>query len=302
MVQYPLIMPLTPNDRIGSGQSTQELHLAEWWVQHRISLRDFLFVGLLTFITLTWGYGIWTLFDAYALSYPKEQRYTARILATTLAKDAFTVSAPQPLQSGAAMSLQPEANLQHLFAPVSNPNTLWWAQIQYRFRDGTASTTLRDAVLLPGDTRILTELGWQGTALLTPAISIESTVWKRIDPAIAGIDYKAYRSRLLNLQFSKAIYQSDLTINGKTLGQSSFQLNNPTGYAFRNVELLTLLYRNGGIAGINKLVLPHVAAGASSTISVVWPDNPIGITRVDVQPFVDILNPDTFKTIDQTGL
>lgn len=294
-------MSLPSNDRIGNGQSTQELNAADWWARHHISLRTMGFGALVAFIALSWGYGIWTLFDAYALSYPKEQRYTARIAGTTLSPDAINISAPQSLQPGGTQSLSPESNLQHLYVPVSNPNALWWANIQYRFRDGTTETPIRSAVLLPNEARVLTELGWQGAALRAPSISIESIEWKRMDLNVVGTDFSAFKSRLLNFTMDKPVYQSNLEIEGKKLGQTSFTFTNPSGYSYRNVELLTTLYREGTVAGMNRLVLPHVAPGSSRQINVVWPENPLGITRVDVQPFVHILDPETFKKADSSA-
>lgn len=294
-------MSLYGNNRIGSGYSAGELNAADWWNRNLETLRKAGYASIVGFIALTWGFGIWTLFDAYALSYPKEQRYGARIAATTLAGDAAAVTAPEPLQLGGTQALTPEPGLEHLYAPVQNANTLWWAEIQYRFREGELQTPLRTAVLLPNETRIITELGWQGANLRTPSLSIEQTEWKRIDADMVGKDYTAYKERTMNFSITNAAYQSDLTLDDKRLGRSTFRFTNPTGYAYRNIELLILLYRSGTIAGINRLSVPDVAPGQSQDFSVVWPSNPTGIDRVDVRPFANILDPETFKIANEPG-
>ncbi len=290
-------MPYDASDRIGSGHSQQELAAARWWVTNRLTLRTLGYGALIGWCVLTWGYGLWTLFDAYALSYPKEQRFIARMATTAITEEAQRLSAPTPLEPGAAYALPLDGNRQQLFAPANNPNPLWWATIRYRFRDGNTETPLRSATLLPNESRTLTELGWEGPSLRAPSLSIESVEWKRIDPALTGGDYAAFKARHANLVADRPTYTSNLELEGKTLGQSTFTLRNPSGFSYRNVELLTFLRRGGEIVGINRLALPSIAAGASQTVALVWPEHPQNVSSVEVRPFVSILDPETFRPL-----
>ncbi len=299
MVHYQVNMPLDSHVRIGSGQSAQELAAADWWSRNRLSLHQAGYIALIGFSVLTWGYGLWTLFDTYALSYPKEQAYTNHIAKTTLTQDAYSVAAPQPLQLGGALSLNVGTSQQSLYAPASNPNTLWWARIHYRFRDGNTETPLRETILLPGDARFLTELGWDGQALRTPALSIVSTDWQRIDASLVNGDYETFKQGHSTLLIQKPQYQSDLTINEKKLGRSTFTVQNPSGFSYRNTELLTILYSNGTIVGMNKQVLPYIPPGMMQDFSLVWPENPSNVTKTEVKLFIPYLDPETFKPLVQ---
>jgi hypothetical protein len=293
-------MPYDASDRIGSGHSQQELNAARWWVKNRLTLRTLGYGALIGWSVLTWGYGLWTLFDAYALSYPKEQRYVQRMAETAVTEEANRLSAPAPLEPGGTTILPLGGTRQQVFAPVNNPNPLWWAVIQYRFRDGSTETPLRRTAVLPGEARLLTELGWEGASLRTPSLSIETTEWKRIDPYVTEGNYPAFKERHSAIVADRASYTSNLELEGKTLGQSTYTLRNPSGFSYRNVELLTLLKRGDLVVGINRLTLPSVSAGASQTIALVWPENPIGVNSVEVRPFISLLDPETFRTLPGT--
>lgn len=287
-------MSLAPSDRIGSGHSAQELQFASWWVRHRLALRQAGYGSLLVWVLMSWGYGFWVLFDTYALSYPKEQRIPARIALIAPTNDAISLTTPAPLQIGSTSTVTADGGRRHALAPISNPNPLWWAEISYRFRTGEQEGRLQTAAILPGQTRILGEFG---LALNSgPSnLSIESTNWKRIDPAITlPAEYETYKAERFPVTLDTPTYTSDLSLSSTTLGKSSFTLRNPSGFTYRNVEILTLLYRDGAVVGAQKLLVPLLAAGSTQAIEQIWPEAPTGVDRVEVQPFVNILDPQTF--------
>lgn len=286
-------MSLAPVNRIGSGHSSAELAFANWWVRHRLSLRSLGYGLLVAWILASWLYGIWMLFDTFALSYPKEQRYAARIalIAPTIASS--ELSAPIPLDIGPSTMLA-AGDRQHFLAPVGNANTRWWAEIRYRFRSGDTQTELQELTLLPNETRVAAEFNNKQGGLTNPSLSVESITWKRLDPAvIPGGDYAAHKAEIVHLVVEKPVYQSDIELEGKRLGQSAFTLRNPSGFRYRNVELLTLLYRDGSVVGANKLLIPYVEAGSTQEIRLGWPENPLGVSRVEVQSFLHVLDPES---------
>ena len=279
---------------IGSGQSTQELALAGWWTRHNLTLRALGYGSLVLFCAISWGFSLWTLLDTYALSYPREKRLPARIASVFIHETANEVTAPRELEMGAVLNLT--ANGQEQFiAPVNNPNALWWAKIRFRFRDGTIETPIQSTVLLPEGTRFLSELGWNKARMTSPSLSIESVEWKRLPTHLIGNEgYTAYKEKRTQLIADKPRYEGTVTIEEKRLGTSTFLLKNPSGYSYRGVEILTLLYRNDMLVGVQKLVLPRVEAGSEQTIRQTWPDNPVGITRVEPTIFVPLLAKDAF--------
>ncbi len=287
-------MPGFSSNSIGSGHSQDELRLADWISRHRLSLRQVGHGALIAFACLTWGFSLWTLLDTYAISYPREQRIPARIASIFVSTAGSSLTAPAPLDIGAAASLLQDGSRRHLYAPVSNPNARWWADIRYRFREGERQTPLRTATLLPEDTRILTELGIEQSGFSSASLSIESVVWRRIDTMLTGTDYAAYKQQRLQLITANPTYQSDLELEGKRLGRSTFLLRNPSGYTYRDVEFLTIVSREGSVIGLQKLVLPSIAPGSEQTITQIWPENPLAVTRTEVQTFVHLLDPETF--------
>lgn len=289
-----LHMPSFSSSPIGSGHSPDALRLADWISQHRLTLRQLGYGALILIVALTWGFSLWTLLDTYAISYPREQRIPLRIASLFISDAANAFTAPAPLDIGGAQSLIQEGSRRHIYAPISNPNPRWWAEIRYRFRDGGSESPLRNAALLPQETRLLTELGWDKGGLSSPSLSIESVVWRRIDPVLTDGDYLTYKQQRLQLITTDPTYQSDLEIEGRRLGRSTFTLKNPSGYTYRDVEFLTLVSREGSVVGIQKLVLPTIPPGSEQVITQIWPENPLAVTKTEVQTFVHLLDPETF--------
>lgn len=287
-------MNSAPSDRIGSGHSSQELALANWWVRNRLSLRTLGYAALIAWVSLTWLYGLWTLFDTFALSYPKEQRYAARIALIAPTAASNEVSAPIPLEIGPTTVLT-SGDRRHFLAQLHNSNRLWWAEVRYRFREGGVASELQSLILLPEDTRIATDFNNKNAGLHDPSLSIESISWKRLDPnLIQNGDFAGYKAERYQLTVDRPTYQSDIELEGKRMGQSIFTLRNPSGIRYRSVELLTLLYRDGALIGAQKYVLPYVEPASNQEIRLGWPDNPLAVSRVEVQPFINLLDPDSF--------
>jgi len=279
---------------IGSGLSDQDLKYASWWVRNAPALRRYGYGALIVLSVLFWGYGLWTALDTYAISYPREQRITRIIATDQVAPAALTASAPQPIQIGNISVLDNTGNRKDIAAQIANVNQQWWVEFTYKFDLGSEQTPERKAFLLPNSQRYLTELG-----IATPIAGnanpiIENIQWHRVDPKSVEKNYDAWMSKRMQLTFNDIAYANNVLINNVTAGQSTFTVNNPSSYGFWSVELTIILYRDSAPAAVNTITLNDIKPGESRPITTNWFENPMYITRTEIIPSVNILDPSVY--------
>lgn len=271
-----------------------ELKIASFWVRRRQLLKSILFGTLIGISILTWGWVLWSLTDAYIISYPRESRITQRIAQNQLTLDSLTTSAPQQIQTSSPLVLPGTDNRSDILVELTNPNPLWWADFTYRFEVGGTVTEPRQGYILPQDRRLLTELGWNGGRARSATLRVEDLHWHRVDPAAVNRDYATFREERMQLAFTDVTYKNDLTIGTQSVGQTSFVLENPSGFGFWNVELTIILYRGATPVAINTITEREVKPGEKRPITVQWYENVSGVTKTDIRPSVNLLDQNAY--------
>lgn len=286
--------------QIGGGFTEQELNAASWWVRHGLSLRRAGYIALIAFIVIVWGYVIWSVLDAYIISYPRENQISAIITDNQRQRARLTADAPESIQIGPVASFASTGDRRDFLTEITNPNASWWAEFTYHFKVGDGTTPTRKGYILPNGQRYLTEVGWKAAgAISSPEIEIENLAWHRVDPAKVERDYASFIERRLQLQITQPTYTNNLKVGEQTVGQSNFTLQNNSGYGFWSVDLIVVLFRNGTPAGVTQLNQTQIKPGESRDVSINWFDNLTGISNTVVQPNVNVLDPSVFLPPDR---
>ncbi|MSR84928.1 hypothetical protein EXS71_00590 [Candidatus Uhrbacteria bacterium] len=280
--------------QIGSGLSEQDLKLASWWTRHETQVRKFGYGCLIATSVLLWGYSLWSLLDAYAISYPRESRVTQAIAANSLAADTFTSSAPQPLQWSETKTFSTTGGRQDFIAQINNTNALWWADFTYRFNLNGQKTPDRKGFILPNHPRALTEIGWKSPGGGSAQLEVGDVRWHRVNPSHVERDYTTFETKRLQLKFENVGYKQDLKIDDQTVSQSSFLLHNLSAYGFWSVDMTVILYRLENPIAITTINAREVKPGESRPITINWFDNLPGISKTDIQTNINILDPNAY--------
>jgi hypothetical protein len=83
----------------GSTLSDRDLELASFWVRNRTLLRRVGYGTLIGIASILWAFVLWSLLDAYAISYPVESRIPRRILQNQNALAPLFLKGPNPVTS-----------------------------------------------------------------------------------------------------------------------------------------------------------------------------------------------------------
>ncbi len=283
------------NYTIGSGLTEQELALASFWVRNRPLLRKLVYGTLIALNVVFWGYVLWTLLDAYAISYPRESRITQIIAQNQLDQSSLVAIAPKPLQPTESLAFPSTEARTDFIARLANPNSIWWATFTYHFEADGASTPDRKGFILPNSQRYLTELGWKGqTVPRTAELKVTNLKWMRVDPRFVGADYEAFAANRLQFAFDQIAYRNDITLNEKNVGQTSFLFKNPSGYGYWATDLTIVLYRADRPVAVTTITQKEVKPGEVRPITYTWVENFTGITKTDVSAVTNVLETDAY--------
>jgi len=282
-----------PDDHvIGSGMTDQDIKLASFWVRNRLLVRNVGYGILIAFSSICWLFVLWSLLDAYAISYPREARIPGHIIQNQLSVDGLSASAPRPIQPSETSVFDTTDNRKDFLVELSNPNPMWWAEFDYHFDVSGVETPTRQGYILPMSQRYLTELGYSPTTTSrTARLIVENITWHRINPSMVNGDYKTFSDARLQFSFDNLAYAHDLKFGTNTVGQTTFDFANNSAYGYWNVDLTVLLFRGTTPVGVTTISQREVKPGQHVPISINWFDNLTGISKTDVQANVNILSP-----------
>lgn len=286
---------MSDNHVIGSGLTERELGMASFWARHRIAARRLGYGTLIAVNVVFWLFILWSLLDAYVISYPREQRITQNIAQNALAIAALEASAPRPVQPSDVQAFDATDGRQDFLVELSNPNAQWWAEFTYQFEANGELTPERKGYLLPIDPQPITEIGWKGKTHAAGAVlRVANVVWHRIDPGLVERDYNAFRDKRLQIAFEDVTYKSDLQIDNKTIGQTSFTIKNNSAFGYWSPDLTIILYRSTTPIAVTRMTIRELKPGESRPMTVNWFENLSGISKTDISASVNILDPNVY--------
>lgn len=280
---------------IGSGLSEQELQFASFWVRNHLKIRAAGFGLLAALSALLWIFVIWSLLDAYAISYPRENRIPRRIMQNALVTDSLLATTPKSVQISEVSVFNATEGRQDMLVELTNPNEQWNARFDYSFELAGERTPIRQGYILPSSRRYLTELGYAGKSKgQTAKLVVENIRWERINPSEVDQDYKTFAERRLLVTSENIKYENDVPLASGVTGRTSFLLKNESAYGFWSSNVHAVLFRGSSPVGVTSVAVRELKPGEIRPMEIDWFDNLTGISKTEVRIDVDILNPQNY--------
>jgi hypothetical protein len=295
-------MSMPPNNnRVGAGFTEGELQFANFWVRNRILLRQIGYGTLIAVNVLSWGYALWGIIDAYAISYDRESRITQDIIQNQFLATQLQANRPQDVDIATVNVFQGTDKRLDFVVGAKNPNTEWWATFTYRFNVGGEVTPKRIGFILPGQTRYLGEFGFTPTSAgaRTGVLVVDEVRWHRVEPAQVGDDYAAWLERHDQFRADDVQFRVEQLPGAKRLSRSSFTFVNPSAYGFWQVELYVVLKRGTSPVAATAVTLDRVLPGESRPINIDWFESLPGVTATEIVPVVNLLDESSFISTTQ---
>ena len=272
-----------------------------WWVTHRELVKA---VGYILFVTLDVMLicvGVWSLTNAFLISYDQDQAQVAAMVSSQGQADlnAQTVAnAAKPLLPGTVQIFADENNTVDVYAPLSNPNADWWAEFDYVFSTGSDATDQLHGFILPGQQNkpILALAATHLSGAVTASLTLQNVVWHRVDNHVTG-DYATWAAPRLMFTITNASFNTTVPFAGKTIGQSTFTIDNAGSFSYYNPVFDVLLMRGSTVVGVSRTTLESIDAGASQHVSISWFGALPAVGGVDVEPDINIFDPSVYKPL-----
>ncbi|KKW42932.1 MAG: hypothetical protein UY92_C0002G0049 [Candidatus Magasanikbacteria bacterium GW2011_GWA2_56_11] len=290
-----MFKPPKPEDKLSkyidaSGDfSNRDLKLGEWYVRHRIMLRELVVGVLVIFCVVVGGYGFYRWAEYLIVGYSRDERLRAE-----LTKNAIPFArlrerlAPDTLQIGGVSVFQSASGKYDFFAEALNPNADWYADVEYRFVYPGGETEARTTRLLPGSRQPLTAIGIAAPSFPS-ALRLEfvSTAWQRIDRHQIAEPADYLRDRLQfsveNFSFQSAGGPSEAPAH-----TIAFTLSNRSTYSYWQAVFYVLYKDNGSLVGFKRLVVDNFRSQESRPIEIKSLADGLNVTDIDVLPAIDV--------------
>lgn len=281
-----------PFNNADGRMSADELKFATWWVRNRMLVRQIVQNTLIGCSVIVWGYTLWGLLDAFAISYPRESRIIRDIALNQQRLSSLEQDMPQNVTMSEVRVLQTADERFDMTLEVANPNAQWWAEFNYHFNFSGEMTAEKSGYVLPQSSQILTELGYKPKAKggRSATLVVDNVRWHRVDPTMVGSNYKEFIKERLSLAFDNIKYDTDIAYGTKKIGQTSFTLVNNGAYGYRSLDLIARLYRGSSVVALNQISVTDLSPGERRPIQMVWLDNLPGISKTEIIPQVNLLD------------
>jgi hypothetical protein len=293
-------MPSGQN-QIGGGFSEGELKFASFWVRNRSTLMRAGYIVLIVFSSAMWLYILWGLADAFLISYPRESRITSDIATNQVTLAALESDQPKNVQSGSVIVLETTDNRLDMVVDLENPNEQWWVEFNYRFNVSGEQTPVRNGFVMPASKGTITELGFspKNRGGASGQLVVDNIRWHRVDPGEVRGQYKAYEADRFNVAFENTKFSQDLVIGSRQIGRTSFDVVNRGSYGYWAMGLVVRLYRGTTVVAVNKITLPRVVPGETRHIEIDWFEKLSSITKTEIIPEINFLDPESYLPTEQ---
>jgi hypothetical protein len=273
------------------NMSDTQLEQAYWYVTHKVLLKKILIITLIVIdaaLLLFAGYG---LTNYYFLEAGKWDAAVRELAAANFNPEAHRALVPQPLNISAGQVIA-GAKTQDFIAQVNNPNATLGATFTYRFHAGSDSTDSQHGFILPGEQKYVVTLGAKLASRPTGAtLELTDLVWRRIDRHKIP-DYAKFASDRLDIPITDVLFDPAFQVDAATtVGRTTFSVSNNTGFTYYAARFLIIQFRGTVIGAVNTVTLADLKPRETRLAEVTWFDPLPAISKVQVVPDIDILDP-----------
>lgn len=278
---------------------TSEFKWAIWYVAHKILLYKILVGFLIGFSVLTILFSLWQ-WGSYLIFGITADNLLEKNLTTPINYTGVNQSfSAQPLQIAGTQILISGVNRYDIVSEVANPNPRFVASFDYSYSlSGDASTTVQHAVLLPGETRPLTYLGYsEGMPSESTNLNLFNITWDRIDGHQA-LDIEGWQKDHLNFVVTDFVFTASRSVEGANAHIIQFKVTNDSLYGYNTPRFYVGLFDNGSLIGILPWSLDKIRAGetVSADLRSFAPD--LNVTEIKIFPLINIYDPEAFLPVE----
>lgn len=279
----------------GENISEKQLKLGYWFVTHKLQLKKGLVFALLFTGAALILFTLYMLVRLYLVDYTGFRQMERQMILNLVNPAAVEAALPRSLAIRPVQIFDGSSGAQDALIEVANPNGNYWASWTGRFNAANTTTTAKTAFILPGETKSIVDLGLESRLRLT-GVRYEMTdlKWHKIDRHQIP-DYQKYFADHFRFDIQNIKFASEPSPDQKSvIARVSFDVTNRSAWSYWSVGFATKLFRGTSLAAVNSVELQQFETGETRHVEEVWVQDLQAISKVEVTPAVNILDPKVF--------
>ncbi|MEA3272561.1 MAG: hypothetical protein U9P90_02735 [Patescibacteria group bacterium] len=271
----------------------KQLKWSYWIVKNKTLFKK---IGISIFIVVDMilvVYGLYGFADYLFITGPREAREIA-LLSEELNYSSVNIKiGARPLDITSTILLRGKETFDAL-SFVKNKNKNWLARFKYQFSTDGQTTESKNGFILPGEGKFITALGIDIPRSARHAVLlVDDLKWNRISTRDIP-DYEDWSNARLDFDISDINFAPVATLGQGSASKASFKVKNLSAFNYWQVGFRVILYRGATIVGINYATIPKFRSGEEREVEATWFD-PIGqVTKVEIEPEVDIFDEEVY--------
>lgn len=275
----------------------KQLELGYWLLTHRHYFKKALVVFLILINTLAWGFGFYQ--SILYFSGRSAEKEVARLLVKDYVEyESYRLkNQPMGVEIGPAFAVNSYSGKKSikefdLVSTVKNLDFKWAGKsLQYHFVVDGVGLPVKTSFILPSEEKYLTDFSVNlRNVPKTIQLVVDKIEWQRIR------DWKNFSS--LDLLISEADYDYYDIGSGQKGTKLVFTADNQSIYDFWEMGFHGILYRGNQIIGVGFVSLDKLLRHEPREVQINWWGKIDGITRLVINPDVNLLNPDTIMELE----
>lgn len=279
-----------------TGEFTnQDLNLGEWYIRHRVMLREIVVGILVTVIAVFGGYSVYKLTEYAFFGYSHDNRVLTDLTRNTVAlKSIHASEAPTPLEIASVEVYPGVTGKYDLVAMAKNVNEQSGVIVSYNFTFDQGETPVFRALILPNTTLPLSALGTPAQSAPNGAsLVIKSVEWNRLDDHLYPnpINYQAERLQFTISNFAFAPTNPAL---GTSANHISFKLKNESAYGYVQASFFAVLKNADTVVGVKRFFMDSFRAGETRQVDLTSFADSLVADGIEIIPDIDIFASDSY--------
>jgi hypothetical protein len=277
--------------------SEKQLKFGYWYVTHKLQIKKWFTFSLLVAAAFLWIFTIGMLVKLYLIDYPRQLELERALPQSLVNPYAIEAAQPKQLQNKPVQVFEGSKGATDVTTEVVNPNEDFWATWSGRFSAEGATTTWKMEYILPSESKEIADLGLEAPGgLRAPRYEMRDLSWHKVDRHQIA-DYKKFFAERQRFDIQNITFSSETSAdNTETVSRVSFDVTNRSAWSYWSVKFVVNLYRGTTLAGVNTVELEQFETGETRRVVLIWVQDLQAISKVEVIPQVNILEPSSYMS------
>lgn len=275
-----------------TGEFTnRELGFSEWYLKHKILLRQILTGFLIGLCVLLGGYSLYRIIEYGFYGYWHDEALRANLTRQGVALNTVKndiVATPIQIDSLAVLPSSP--GKADYLAFVNNPNERWAAHVFYTFSWEGGETPTNDTWIWPSQRSALGVFGVVTDALPEGArLTIKNIEWRRLD----NHDYPdaaAFVNDRINVVLENMIFNPASPNLGININQITFDLKNDSAFGYWQMPVVAVFKKGDVVVGVKQFIVDSFEAESKQVIELNSLNQSLDLDTVEVFPSLNLFD------------